>query len=128
MKITRDGITGSPILSMEAVERRWQENPLDTTYPHIPWWRRRRWCECPDDMLHFTNCIMSAVYGGLATEPQFYNPVVSTWMDGLPSTGQFDCPHLWMICGECGDKLGEVNSDAHMFDCPHPDDDMRDWA
>jgi hypothetical protein len=133
MRIGKDGITGSRVLAAGEVERRWRANPLDTTFPRIPWWLAnvRQWCGCTRAAHHSIHCKAAPLWLHTIQEVslgwtvhQMKDPI--TWMWDLPSLDDPEMPHQWYLCTTCGEKLGEVNHDAHIADCPQPEYELCD--
>lgn len=118
----------SGIMSVDEVERRWQANPLDTTYPKIPWWHRQRICQCPPEAHHSWLCTGSAVYASLRPD-MLHHADERSWMGSLPTIGDPRVAHERRRCANCGKEVGEVNYEAHAVACPEHvhDSDLMDW-
>lgn len=97
------------VMSVEAIEARWRANPLDTTFPEIPWWHQRRWCDCFADAEHGVYCPMTQTFSVTAQQTGF-NPL-ELWP---PDCWIF---HLWMYCPDCERKYGEVNGSQTSHWC-----------
>lgn len=103
------------IMSIEEVERRWRENPLDTTYPTVPWWHRSRWCRCSTAAVeHSPSCEMNPIFGLLKWQ---------LIRDAWPLTWAQTQEHSF--CGECAKRLGEINGPMHFCQSAHQITDAR---
>lgn len=97
------------IMSIEKIEERWRANPLDTTFPEIPWWHAHPWCDCPVEAVHGRYCPMTATFAVTSYEMGF-NPL-ELWP---PDLRWFQ---MWAYCSACTRRFGEVNGSLTAHWC-----------